>query len=96
MMVSLKEIKSFIEGNYKFYKDKFGRTEPFIKEQVQYRLYLCKNDCLIKNKCVYCNCPPRKKSFVRESCNKGERFPDLMGKKEWEEFKRKNEINYEE
>jgi hypothetical protein len=35
------------------------------------------------------------KLYVKESCNGGERFPDLMGAKDWEEYKKKNNIKIE-
>ena len=91
--VTPKNIASFLEGNAKFYYNKFIGSKPYIKEQVKYRLSFCGNDCIPEGKCKYCGCPPMKKAFVNKSCNKGERFPDLMGEKEWEEFKIKNKIN---
>lgn len=96
MKIKLKDIASFIEGNYKYYKDKIINSPGYIVEQVKYRLYVCKDDCLKNNECKYCGCPPRKKSWVTKSCNKGERFPDLMNKPEWEAYKVKNNINIDD
>ena len=63
------------------------------KEQVAYRLQICQEDCVSTGKCKECGCPTRKKVFVRESCNKGERFPDLMPPDQWEEYKKNNDIS---
>ena len=93
MKVKIKDIKSFLEGNFRFFKNKFLASPDYINEQVQYRLYLCKDDCLVANACKHCSCPPRKKAWVNDSCNDGERFPDLMNKVDWEKFKQENNIN---
>lgn len=95
MKIILKKIASYIEGNYKYYKDKLLDSPDYIKEQVYYRLYLCKEDCVKANKCKYCSCPPYKKSWVTESCNNGDIFPNLMDKEKWESFKRDKKINIE-
>lgn len=95
MKITLSNISSFIEGNLKYYANKLFNSPEYIKEQVYYRLNLCKDDCLIENKCKYCTCPPRKKSWATTSCNKGERFPDLLNKPDWEEYKKTNNIKIE-
>lgn len=94
--ITLKAIASFLEGNFKFYLYKFIRAPKYLKEQYAYRLNSCQKDCIPNKKCVYCGCPPLKKAFVKDSCNKGARFPDLMTENQWIEFKRKKEININE
>lgn len=92
-MISLDKVQSFIQGNYGYYKDKlFGNTPGYIKQQVLYRLHVCKDDCLVNNSCVYCGCPPKKKSWAKGSCNNNERFPALMNKDDWKQFKKDNNI----
>lgn len=91
-ILNSKNIKSFIEGNSKYVYNKFVGLPSYIKEQVAYRLLQCKDDCVPNNKCKYCGCPPKKKAFVHESCNKGVRFPNLMNEKDWNEYKRKHNI----
>lgn len=88
----IKNIQSFIEGNGKYIYDNLIGLPQHQKEQVAYRLSICKDDCVVEGKCKYCTCPSEKKIFVNESCNNGERFPDIMNKEEWEEFKIKNGI----
>lgn len=91
--ITPKKVLSFIQGNFLYYMDElFGRPD-YIKEQILYRLNKCKDDCLIENECIYCGCPPRKKSHVKESCNAGKRFPDLMEEQEWINYKKENDIN---
>lgn len=92
MKVKLKDVENFIVGNYRFFKNKLIASPDYIKEQIYYRLSVCADDCLITNKCQYCPCPPKKKAWVTESCNDGERFPDLMNKDEWEQYKQDNNI----
>lgn len=88
----LNKVKEYIEGNVKYYKDKFFNSADFIKEQIYFRLNECKDDCLIENKCRNCTCPPRKKVWVSNSCNPN-RFPDLMNKPDWEAYKEEHNIN---
>ena len=88
--VRIKDIRSFIEGNFKYFRNKFLAAPDYINDQIL--LSLCKDDCLKANACKYCSCPPRKKVWVVESCNNGERFPDLMNKEDWGKFVKENNI----
>lgn len=92
--LSLKNIKSFIEGNYRFYKDKIHKLPEFTKEQYYYRLYLCKDDCLITGRCIICACPTVKKAFSTESCNP-DRILKLMSGGEWRSYKKDHNITDE-
>lgn len=87
---TLDNVLSFLEGNTKYYMNKLHEAPIHIQEQVTYRLSLCKDDCLVENKCIKCGCPPEKKAFVKKSCNP-DRFGDMMGRDEWEKFKRSHE-----
>ena len=89
---NIKNILSFIEGNFNYYYNKMVGLPPHIQEQTMWRLMQCKDDCIPNDECLYCGCDPRKKVFVVESCNEEERFPDLMNKEDWEEYKIKNKI----
>lgn len=93
--ITLKNISSFLEGNYKYYKDKFFTYPDYLKEQVIYRLSKCEKDCLKLDECINCGCNPRKKAFVVDSCNP-DRFPDLMDKEDWDKFKKENNIEIDE
>lgn len=90
--INIKNIKSFIIGNMNYYLNKIINLPIHLKEQYYYRLYICKDDCLVNRKCKVCNCPTIKKAFAPESCNP-ERFPDFLPGNEWKEYKNKNNIN---
>lgn len=89
---SIKNIKDYIQGNYNYHLDRMGRYPKYLQEQVRYRLTFCTDDCQPAGKCIHCGCPPHKKVYNRKSCNKGERFPDLMNKEEWNNYKQKHNI----
>lgn len=89
---NIKNISNFIEGNSKYFYDKLNPEPWWLREQRAYRLLMCKDDCVPKGKCKHCGCPPEKKVFVDESCNGGERFPDIMKEDEWIKFKEDNGI----
>lgn len=89
---NIKNIASFIEGNAKYFYDHLVGLPAYQREQVIYRLEKCKEDCVLTGKCKYCGCPVEKKAFVHESCNGGERFPDMMTLEQWTKFKADNGI----
>lgn len=92
--ITIKNIKSFIEGNMRFYIDKIHSLPEFTKEQYYYRLYQCKDDCLITGICMNCTCPTIKKAFATKSCNEN-RILDLMPGGEWRAYKKANNITDE-
>ncbi len=92
MKITLNKIGQFIEGNLKMLGDKLHLLAEHEKEQVAYRALICKDDCVKLEYCVYCGCDIPGKLYVKQSCNGGERFPDLMNKTDWEIFKRDNGI----
>lgn len=91
-ILNLNNIKSFIVGNSLYYYDMMIGLPEYYKEQVIYRMDKCKDDCLPNGECIKCGCPTIKKMMNPESCNGGERFPDIMNKEDWEEFKKENNI----
>jgi hypothetical protein len=62
------------------------------KEQVLWRMEICKDDCVKNGYCKYCGCDVPGKLYVNDSCNEGERFPNLMTKAQWEQYKQDNNI----
>jgi hypothetical protein len=88
----LGKVLQFFEGNLKMLGDNFNLLTQHQKEQILYRLEICKSDCVINKKCVYCGCSVPGKLYVKKSCNNGERFPDIMEQEEWEKFKKDNNI----
>lgn len=92
--MSLKKISNFIEGNIKYYLEKIKESPPHLQEQRLYRLYTCKDDCLIQQECKLCGCPVKKKIFTVESCG-NTNIPDLMSGTEWDKYKKDNNIDIE-
>ena len=90
-----KNIIHFIEGNIKMLGDQFDLLPLHQREQVLYRSQICKDECMVLGYCVECGCSVPGKLYVKESCNEGKKFPDLMNKIDWEEFKEKNKIKIE-
>ena len=92
-VLNTKNIKSFIEGNVKYFEREVrGQLQEHIEEQIVWRLSKCKDDCVPDGKCQHCNCPTHKKILVTISCNEGERFPDMMNEEDWEEYKKEHNI----
>jgi hypothetical protein len=89
--INLKNIKSFLEGNLQLGLEELGLQPLHIQEQIAYRRLICKDDCAVNNACIKCGCDFKGKTSVKESCNQ-DRFPDLMSKVEWEQFKQQNDI----
>lgn len=90
--INKSNILAFIEGNIKLLGDRINLLPEHIKEQVYWRSILCKDDCMIVGSCKYCGCKVPGKLYVKKSCNKGEIFPDLMEKEQWEAYKNENKI----
>lgn len=90
--ITVKNVKAFIEGNSKLLGSKFGLVDTHIREQVAWRAEICKDSCLPAGKCEKCGCAVPGKLYVKKSCNDGEKFPDLMDKEEWEQYKLDNDI----
>jgi len=89
--MNLNDVESYLEGNFSYYANKLGLYPEYLQEQIKYRLSKCKDDCLPQRKCRNCTCPPKKKLYVTKSCNPM-RFPDLMNKEDWNEYKERNNI----
>jgi hypothetical protein len=91
-MITPKKVLQFIEGNLKMLGDELGMLPKHQQEQVLYRSQICKSDCIRLGYCIYCGCDIPGKLYVKESCNSGDRFPDLMNLSDWEKFKSENNI----
>lgn len=89
--INIKNIKSYILGNLNYYLNQIIDLPLHLKEQYYYRLFKCKDDCLVTGQCKICTCPTVKKAFAPDSCNP-ERFPNFLPGLEWREYKEKNNI----
>ena len=94
--VTIKNIKSFLEGNSKMFLSKLGFQADHLKEQIAYRMLICNDICGKQGYCEKCSCDYPGKLYVNESCNNGEKFPDLMSKQDWIKFKQENGIDNKE
>lgn len=92
MKITPKKIFQFIEGNLKMLGDHIHLLPKHEREQVLYRSEICKEDCMKYGYCKYCGCSVPGKLYVKESCNAGDRFPNLMGAADWEKFKSEKNI----
>lgn len=93
---TLKQMKNYLQGNYHYFLDKNGRYPEYLREQIRYRLSFCIEDCQKQGACVYCGCPPEKKAYNKQSCNGGDRFPDLMNEEEWNKYKKEHNITIDD
>lgn len=91
--ITIKNIKSFLEGNSKMFLSKLGFQAEHLKEQIAYRMLICNDVCGKQGYCEKCGCDYPGKLYVNESCNNGEKFPDLMSKQDWIKFKQENGID---
>jgi hypothetical protein len=87
--ISLYNIYNFIEGNARLFTKSL--QPQHILEQISYRMLSCAKDCMITKQCIKCGCDVPGRLYTSQSCNQ-ERFPNLMSKIDWDEFKIKNEI----
>lgn len=90
--ITVKNIKQYIEGNSQKVLEKLNLQPEHIQQQIAYRRLICSKDCMITGQCIKCGCEVYGKTSVIESCNNGERFPNLMSRIEWEQFKKDNKI----
>jgi len=86
--ITVQNIKNFMQGTARQIGNEIGMTPEHIVEQVAYRESKCP-ECKEAGHCVAgtCGCGVPGRWFSTQSCNYA-RFPDLMGKEEWEEYKR--------
>lgn len=87
--MTLTNIKNFLQGYSRLFYDKYIGLSQHQKEQIDYRIKSCENDCANLGKCIHCGCKYPDRAFTIQSCNK-ERFPDILSEEEWNEFKIKN------
>ena len=89
MKYNLTNIKNFLQGYSRLYYDKYVGLPLYQKEQIDYRLNKCKDDCAITKKCIHCGCTFPDRAFTIISCNH-DRFPDILSEDKWKQFKIKN------
>ena len=83
--ITLKNVKSFLRGHKNLYLDKLGKYPKYKQEH-----------CVVTNRCKKCGCATNKKVYDPVSCNRGERFGDMLGENDWNKFKVDNNITIDE
>lgn len=94
--ITVKKVLQFIEGNVKMFGDHIDLLPHHEKEQVIYRSWVCRDECMVVGYCKHCGCSVPGKLYVKESCNEGELFPDMMSEVAWEAYKEEKNININE
>lgn len=94
-MITPKKVFQFIEGNLKMLGNEFSLLSVSQQEQVLYRMEICKDDCVKYGYCKECGCSVPGKMYVKESCNGGKRFPNLMSAQDWNQYKIDHNITIE-
>lgn len=94
--ITIKNVLQFIEGNAKMFGDYIDVLPYHEKEQVLYRSWVCRDDCMKVGYCKNCGCSVPGKLYVKHSCNDGELFPDMLNAAAWEEYKEEKNINMDE
>ena len=79
-----------LANNLGHYGITFLQLPEYIQEQIAYRKSKCP-DCFERNACQSCGCSVPGKWFADAACS-GKRYPDLMGKDDWEKFKKENNL----
>lgn len=87
--ITLSNIYNFIEGNTRLFTKEI--QPDHIKQQIAYRMLICKDDCAKNGKCIKCGCSYPGRVYTSQSCNT-DRFPDFMSRIDWEKFKKDNNI----
>ena len=87
--ITVQNIYNFIEGNTRLFTKSI--QPEHIKQQIAYRMLLCKDDCAKEGHCIKCGCDYPGRVYTTESCNT-DRFPDFMSRIDWEEFKKDKNI----
>lgn len=90
--ITLSNIYNYISGNANMILDKAGLVSQAFKEQIAFRHFKCKDDCVKAGECKYCGCGLPGRFFTAKSCNNEQIFPNIMEDSEWEEYKKNNKI----
>lgn len=92
--ITLSNIKGFLQGHFRqFVEDYPGVVGDYMYEQVQYRLGIMDEQCLLNKKCP-CNCSVPSKQFEDRRCE-NECYGDMLSEEDWKQFKEDNKITKE-
>ena len=88
--INLKNIKSYIVGNYRYklyYSSYFYiLIKKYIREQIEMRIECMDEECFLNGSCKLCGCETTALQMANKACDKP-CYPAMMDKKSWERFK---------
>ncbi len=94
--ITLGNIWSYIQGNIRYYFFYHKYLKKLIRlhifEQIVYRISVMDPKCYAEGYCKECGCNTTALQMANKQCNKP-CYPEMMGKKDWENFKKENKIN---
>ena len=93
---SRNDVADYFRGNFR-YNLFFGRFYFLIREhifeQIQYRIKVMDQECYNSGSCKICGCNTPHLQMANKTCE-GKCYPVMMNKKQWKDFKSKNNIKY--
>lgn len=97
MKITLKNIKSYVQGNSRLLMKKYGpefmQSPWWVQEQVAWRPTIANPKCIEQSKCVgECGCAIPGKFYSSAECDEG-CYPEIMNEAEWTRFKEIQEAN---
>lgn len=84
--ITLKNIASFLTGNWRYLEFQLNALEPHLKEQFYFRIVSCKDSCMVLKECAHCKCEVPSRMLVDKD-NQACPFPNLMNEKNWLDYK---------
>lgn len=87
-----KNIKGFLQGHIRALKEKYDLLPQHTLEQAAWRLTLANKACINADQCQACGCFPMSDKVLEDRPCEENCYPEMMGEKEWEAFKNKNNI----
>lgn len=87
-------IRNFVNGYWNKLKDDshFMSLQPHVKEQILYRMNMCK-ECYVNGSCLECGCKTPEMFYAQAKVDSKGRWGKMMDKDKWEVFKQENELN---
>lgn len=95
--VSLRDIWYYIQGSvrYKLYYSKYKfLIREYIREQIAFRIFAMKKECLNKGECILCGCSTTALQMCNKVCD-GNCYPAMMSKRRWVKFQAGNCLEFE-
>ena len=94
--ITLANVLYYIQGTirYPFFYHKYLKKliRLHIFEQIVYRISVMDPECYEEGYCKMCGCNTTALQMANKQCNKP-CYPKMMGKKDWENFKKENKID---